>query len=113
MIDLNKAKAFSKRLSLSLDFDKNIPKYLIGDNIRIHRIILELLTNSLNFTDYGFVKLTALLAKQEGREVILKFIVEDTGIGIPQDKQQEIFLQFKNSLLLIKVFIQVLVLALQ
>ncbi|WP_244940874.1 PAS domain-containing sensor histidine kinase [Legionella sainthelensi] len=96
LIDLNKAKAFSKRLSLSLDFDKNIPKYLIGDNIRIHRIILELLTNSLNFTDYGFVKLTALLAKQEGREVILKFIVEDTGIGIPQDKQQEIFLQFKK-----------------
>ncbi|KTD54297.1 sensory histidine-kinase / response regulator [Legionella sainthelensi] len=96
LIDLNKAKAFSKRLSLSLDFDKNIPKYLIGDNIRIHRIILELLTNSLNFTDSGFVKLTALLAKQEGREVILKFIVEDTGIGIPQDKQQEIFLQFKK-----------------
>ncbi|WP_258956537.1 PAS domain-containing sensor histidine kinase [Legionella sainthelensi] len=96
LIDLNKAKAFSKRLNLSLDFDKNIPKYLIGDNIRIHRIILELLTNSLNFTDSGFVKLTALLAKQEGREVILKFIVEDTGIGIPQDKQQEIFLQFKK-----------------
>lgn len=96
LIDLNKAKAFSKHLNLSLDFDKNIPKYLIGDNIRIHRIILELLTNSLNFTDSGFVKLTALLAKQEGREVILKFIVEDTGIGIPQDKQQEIFLQFKK-----------------
>ncbi|CBJ12910.1 putative sensory histidine-kinase / response regulator [Legionella longbeachae NSW150] len=96
LIDLNKAKAFSKHLELSLDFDKNIPKYLIGDNIRIHRIILELLTNSLNFTDSGFVKLTAQLAKQEGREVILKFIVEDTGIGIPQDKQQEIFLQFKK-----------------
>ncbi|QEY52323.1 PAS domain-containing sensor histidine kinase [Legionella longbeachae] len=96
LIDLNKAKAFSKHLELSLDFDKNIPKYLIGDNIRIHRIILELLTNSLNFTDSGFVKLTVQLAKQEGREVILKFIVEDTGIGIPQDKQQEIFLQFKK-----------------
>lgn len=96
VIDLNKAKAFSKHLNLSLDFDKNIPKYLIGDNIRIHRIILELLTNSLNFTDSGFVKLTAILAKQEGREAILKFIVEDTGIGIPQDQQQEIFLQFKR-----------------
>lgn len=96
VIDLNKAKAFTKHLNLSLEFDKTIPKYLIGDNIRVHRILLELITNALNFTDSGFVTLTAKLAKQENREVILKFIVEDSGIGIPQDKQQEIFLQFKR-----------------
>ncbi|PWY55117.1 hybrid sensor histidine kinase/response regulator [Legionella qingyii] len=96
IIDLNKAKAFAKHLDFSLDFDPNIPKYLIGDPVRIHRILLELIANSLNFTDAGFVRLTAKLAKQENREVIIKFIVEDSGIGIPKDKQQEIFLQFKR-----------------
>ncbi|WP_131795062.1 PAS domain-containing sensor histidine kinase [Fluoribacter gormanii] len=96
IIDLNRAKAFAKHLDLSLNFDANIPKYLIGDPVRIHRILLELIANSLNFTDAGFVRLTAKLAKQENREVILKFIVDDSGIGIPKDKQQEIFLQFKR-----------------
>ncbi|HHV7637103.1 TPA: PAS domain-containing protein [Legionella anisa] len=96
VIDLNKAKASAKHLRLSLNFDPNIPKYLIGDPVRIHRILLELIANSLNFTDTGFVTLTAKLAKQENREIIIQFVVEDSGMGIPKDKQQEIFLQFKR-----------------
>ena len=95
-MDLNKAKAASKRLNFSMDFDKDIPKYLIGDSIRIHRIILELLANAMNFTDSGFVKLTVSLASRHNREVIIKLMVEDSGIGIPKDKQQEIFLHFKR-----------------
>ncbi|KTD40423.1 PAS domain-containing sensor histidine kinase [Legionella parisiensis] len=96
VINLNKAKASAKHLRLSFDFDPNIPNYLIGDPVRIHRILLELIANSLNFTDTGFVKLTAKLAKRENREIIIQFIVEDSGMGIPKDKQQEIFLQFKR-----------------
>ncbi|ETO92558.1 PAS domain-containing sensor histidine kinase [Legionella oakridgensis] len=96
VIDLNKAKAAAKRLDFSLDFDADIPKYLIGDSVRIHRIALELIANALNFTDTGFVKLTVELAKKHNREIIIKLIVEDSGMGIPKDKQQEIFLQFKR-----------------
>lgn len=96
VIDLNRAKASAKRLNFSLNFDEDIPKYLIGDNIRVHRIVLELLANALNFTDSGFVKLTVKLARRHKREVIIKLLVEDSGIGIPKDKQQEIFLQFKR-----------------
>lgn len=95
-IDLNKAKAASKRLDLSVDIDKDIPKYLIGDNIRIHRIMIELLANALNFTDVGFVKLSAHLASRHRRELVVKLIVEDSGMGIPKDKQQEIFVHFKR-----------------
>lgn len=95
-LNLNKAKAGAKHLELSLDFDESIPKYLIGDNIRIHRIILELLANALNFTDSGFVKLSVKLARIENREVAIKLMVCDSGIGIPKDKQQEIYLQFKR-----------------
>lgn len=95
-IDLNKAKAAFKRLVLSLDFDKDIPQYLIGDSVRIHRIVLELLANALNFTDTGFVRLSAKLARRQKRGIIIKLIVNDSGMGIPKDKQQEIFLHFKR-----------------
>ncbi|HCE6135877.1 TPA: PAS domain-containing protein [Legionella pneumophila] len=95
-MDLNKAKAASKRLDFSMEFDKDIPQYLIGDSVRIHRIVLELLANALNFTDSGFVKLTAKLASRQNREIIIKLIIQDSGMGIPKDKQQEIFLHFKR-----------------
>ncbi len=94
--DLTKAKAASKRVELSMNIDDSMPMYLLGDSIRIHRIALELLTNALNFTDSGFVKLTVQLASQQNRDIIVKLIVQDTGMGIPKDKQQEIFLHFKR-----------------
>ena len=96
IIQLNRAKANEKRLDLSLNFDKNIPSFVVGDKIRIHRIALELVTNALNFTDKGFVKLSVTLAKKDDRKLIIKIAVEDSGIGIPKDKQQEIYLQFKR-----------------
>jgi len=96
IIDLNRAKAAHKRLVLTLDFDATIPRYVIGDKIRLHRVFLELIANALNFTDSGFVKLTALLAQRNHRELIIKFRVEDSGMGIPKDKQQEIYIQFKR-----------------
>ncbi|WED43699.1 response regulator [Legionella cardiaca] len=96
IIELTRAKAAQKKIELTLNFDSNIPSYLIGDKVRVHRIILELVANALNFTDAGFVKLSALLSKRNHRELIIKLIVEDSGIGIPKDKQQEIYVQFKR-----------------
>lgn len=96
VINLNKAKASYKHIDLIFDADKNIPLYLIGDSTRIHRIVLELVANALNFTDKGSVKLTSQLAKNNERGVIVKIIIEDTGIGIAPDQQQEIFMQFKR-----------------
>jgi len=96
IILLNQAKAFQKSIQLSFECDSAIPNHLIGDSTRIHRIVLELVTNALNFTHKGHVKLSAKLAKDNENDVIIKIIVEDTGIGIPPDKQQEIYLQFKR-----------------
>ncbi len=96
VIDLNLAKAASKRLDLSFEYDNTIPKYVIGDNVRLHRVVLELIANALNFTDSGFVRLKVKCAKHQGRELVIKIVVSDSGIGIPKDKQQEIFLQFRR-----------------
>ncbi len=96
VINLNQAKARQKQVNLIFDYDKKIPTYVIGDSTRLHRIVLELVANALNFTNTGKVKLSAHVSKKNGREIIIKIIVEDTGIGIAPEKQQEIFLQFKR-----------------
>lgn len=96
VIQLNQAKASAKNIQLLFDYDATIPPYLIGDPTRIHRIILELVTNALNFTNQGLVQLAVRLAKMENRNVVIKIIVEDTGIGIAPEQQQEIFLSFKR-----------------
>lgn len=90
------AKAQEKKLDLSLSIDKKVPRYVIGDKIRVHRIVLELIGNALNFTNQGFVNVTVDLAKKEHRHLVIRIIVTDSGMGIPEDKQQEIYLQFKR-----------------
>jgi PAS domain S-box-containing protein len=96
VIALNQAKAHQKNLKLLFDYDPAIPKYLIGDPTRLHRIALELVTNALNFTERGYVRLSTQLAKDNKEDAIVKIIVEDTGIGIESAKQQELYVRFKR-----------------
>lgn len=96
IMDLYAAKAHEKNLDLILTFDPALPRFAIGDKIRLHRIALELIANALNFTESGSVSVGVALAKQENGHLIIKITVTDTGPGIPKDKQQEIYLQFKR-----------------
>lgn len=96
IMDLYASKASQKKLQLSLHIDEKLPKYLLGDKIRLHRIVMELVGNALNFTDVGQVNIEVTLAKQKDRNLVIKLIVADSGIGIPKDKQQEIYIQFKR-----------------
>ena len=96
IIDLNQSKAKQKHLKLILEHDDSIPHYLIGDSTRIQRVILELITNALNFTDKGHVKITTKLARKNEKSIVVKIRVEDTGMGIVPDKQQEVFTRFKR-----------------
>lgn len=94
IIDLNKSLAVKKNLELNLSFDESIPPYLIGDPMRLQRIILELVTNALNFTQQGTVNIALKLKKHEIHQIIVEIKVSDTGIGIPADRQDEIFTRF-------------------
>ncbi len=93
---LYKARALEKRLKLSLIWDKTLPRFVIGDKIRIHRIVLELVANALKFTNKGFVSIRVELAKKQERNFVMKLIVHDSGIGMSQENQQDIYLQFKR-----------------
>lgn len=94
IIHLNKSQAVVKGLGLSLDYDAKIPTELIGDSIRVQRIILELVTNALKYTDKGEIKVSARLMKNEKREVVIELRVSDTGMGIPHNKHQEVYTRF-------------------
>lgn len=90
------AKAKEKNLNLNFIMNPNLPKFVLGDRIRLHRVILELIGNALNFTDKGEITVQADLAKQNERDLVISISVEDSGMGIPAEKQQEIYLQFRR-----------------
>jgi signal transduction histidine kinase/ActR/RegA family two-component response regulator len=84
-----------------IDFyiDPNIPKILIGDSSRLAQILINLLDNSLKFTDKGEVSLNINLIENQDNFSYIKFEVKDTGIGIAPENQKlifENFVQLKN-----------------
>lgn len=93
---LNLAKCQEKNIELVFDYDKKIPQYLIGDPKRLHRIILELVSNAITFTNKGFVKLKTQLEKEFSDKVIIKIIVEDSGVGIPEESKDLVYFKFKR-----------------
>ncbi|MEN9449685.1 MAG: hypothetical protein RJA83_299 [Pseudomonadota bacterium] len=94
IIDLNKSLASKKNLALTLDVDAEIPPYLIGDPVRLQRIILELVTNALRFTQHGSINIQVKLKKHEAQQAVVEVKISDTGNGIAADKQNEIFTRF-------------------
>ena len=96
IVALVKPSLTDKKLKLQIKFDQSISYNLIGDPIRLHRIILNLVSNAIKFTDKGQVSITVELLKKLDGPVILQFKIEDTGIGIPSDKQDIIFSRFSR-----------------
>lgn len=88
-IDLLDKEATAKGLDVTFDIAASCPTILVGDQYRLQQICLNLLSNAVKFTQSGFVK---LLAKYEDNHLIIEVI--DSGIGIAQDKQDDVFISF-------------------
>jgi signal transduction histidine kinase/ActR/RegA family two-component response regulator len=73
------------------------PAHVMADRVRICQVITNLVGNAVKFTDEGEVKLEVYLKERTGRRAVLGFVVSDTGIGIPVDKQQVIFEAFAQA----------------
>jgi len=99
LVDLFEASFVNKGVQLNLRYDSTIPGFILGDEQRIRQVITNLLGNALKFTQQGSVTLEARVvtrnSEDEGR--ILEIAVSDTGIGIPEDKQSDIFSSFTQS----------------
>ena len=97
MLHLFETKIQEKNLKLIIDYDKKIPEILIGDPVRLHQIILNLVSNSVKFTPSGSITVSVYLLKDESDFVTIEFKVADTGIGIEPDKIKSIFENFKQA----------------
>jgi PAS domain S-box-containing protein len=88
--------AKDKELDLSYTIDDKISQVLLGDPVRINQILVNLLGNALKFTNEGYVKLGLTLVNKDENLNYIKFLVEDTGIGIEKSKQKLIFESFSQ-----------------
>jgi len=87
-------RARQKGLELSYHVSPNVPNLLIGDTGRLRQILVNLIGNAIKFTEKGGIHVSMSKENSEGDEIRLHFSVEDTGIGIPKDKQRKIFNAF-------------------
>ncbi|MEO1257928.1 MAG: response regulator [Bacteroidota bacterium] len=87
-------KAQEKDLYLEIILDDGIPQFICGDKLRLNQVLYNLVGNAIKFTDRGFVKVYVKKLFDVKDSVQLKFIIEDTGIGIPEDKIEAIFETF-------------------
>jgi CheY-like chemotaxis protein len=96
MLHLFKQKIQEKNLKLEVEYDKNIPEVLLGDPVRLHQIILNLISNAIKFTNDGFIRVFVEKVKETKNKVTLRFSVSDSGIGIEKAKLGKIFENFQQ-----------------
>ena len=84
-------------LELLCDIGPKLPETVVGDSTRVRQILINLVGNGIKFTKQGEVAVKVELQSQEGDRCVLHFIVSDTGIGIPLEKQQLIFEPFTQA----------------
>ena len=87
-------KTKTKSIEFSSKIDKTIPKYLVGDKIRLTQILTNLLDNAVKFTHRGNVSLNIKLLERKSKNLKVEFEIKDTGIGIQEDKIDSIFESF-------------------
>ncbi|RZA18708.1 MAG: PAS domain-containing sensor histidine kinase, partial [Proteobacteria bacterium] len=90
-------KAFEKGLRFTVDYDVALPHAFLGDALRLSQVLLNLLSNAIKFTSEGDVTLHVSLLTSQGQANIVRFAVQDTGIGISKDKQSVIFDAFSQA----------------
>ncbi|MFY0651610.1 MAG: response regulator [Cyclobacteriaceae bacterium] len=90
-------KAKEKGIYLKSTIDKKIPKVIVADGLRLSQILTNLIGNAIKFTGKGGVTISLTRVTSSMKKVAIKFTVEDTGIGIPKEKQATIFESFSQA----------------
>ena len=93
-VDLLIPEAIAKDITLDADLPAAFPHRLIGDCVRIRQVLLNLLNNAVKFTDQGHVVAELRASQRDDGRYDVTLAVEDTGIGVPQDKREHIFRPF-------------------
>ncbi|MCX6320553.1 MAG: ATP-binding protein [Bacteroidia bacterium] len=97
MLHLFETKIREKNLEFVKEYDKKIPDVLVGDPVRLHQIILNLVSNAVKFTNNGKITVSVHLLNEDEEKVTIEFSVTDTGIGIAENKIGKIFENFQQA----------------
>lgn len=92
-----RAKALEKNVEMKLQFDPNISGGILADRTRLNQILNNLIDNAIKFTRKGHVTLRVILVRATDQMLTIRYEIEDTGIGIPAEKQQLIFERFTQA----------------
>jgi two-component system sensor histidine kinase/response regulator len=90
-------RADEKKLELACDIDGRLPDAIAGDPGRLRQIVMNLAGNAIKFTERGEVVVRAVEESRTGDRIVVHFVVTDTGIGIPADRQASIFKAFTQA----------------
>ncbi|PKP50663.1 MAG: hybrid sensor histidine kinase/response regulator [Bacteroidetes bacterium HGW-Bacteroidetes-11] len=97
MLHLFETKIREKNLELVKEYDNNIPEVLVGDPVRLHQIILNLVSNAVKFTSKGKITVSVRLLSEDAKTANIEFSISDTGIGIEKNKIGKIFENFQQA----------------
>ncbi|WP_051533604.1 ATP-binding protein [Anaerovibrio sp. RM50] len=96
LVNMVQKQAHDKGLEISLYFDRHIPKFLFGDDVRIKQVILNILTNAVKFTKEGSIIFTVAFKPIDDEHILLSVSVKDTGIGIKPEDKDKLFDKFER-----------------
>lgn len=96
-IKMMSVRASEKSIVLDCTYEDDVPLFLYGDPTRLGQVMLNLLGNAIKFTESGCVTVKISVAKKYGSDVVLKFVVSDTGIGISQKDISGLFDAFAQA----------------
>jgi two-component system sensor histidine kinase BarA len=97
VVSLQATSAHEKGLEITLKVDPNIPSGVVGDPLRIQQVLTNLVGNSIKFTERGNIDVSIELRSQEDEQVEIQFMVKDSGIGISERQQAQLFQAFSQA----------------
>ncbi|WP_169337067.1 CHASE domain-containing protein [Algicola sagamiensis] len=90
-------QASQKGIAFTIEQEIGVPEKVVGDPLRLEQVLLNLCSNAVKFTPKGFVNLSVYRRQRDLEDVHLEFVVTDTGIGIPEEKQEQLFSAFTQA----------------
>lgn len=96
-VDLFEFSIIERGLEMHIDSDKNIPRYVIADGLRISQIINNLVGNAIKFTHSGDITIRSTLIGSSGDEIELRVDIIDSGIGMSEAEQERLFSPFTQT----------------
>ncbi|CAK0743302.1 two-component system, sensor histidine kinase and response regulator [Gammaproteobacteria bacterium] len=89
-------KAIAKGIELIFDIDPAVPDYFIGDPLRLRQILINYMSNAIKFTEKGEICLQVLIHEENEQEILLRFSVKDTGVGLTEEQKKQLFKTFSQ-----------------